>query len=56
MDENDIKTSTKPKSFESRVFKNHPTDAIIGGIIEGRKRGKKNVDYREMAGVINMAY
>lgn len=37
------------------MLKNHPIKAIIGDIIEGRNsKGKRNVGYCEMAGMISI--
>lgn len=55
IDERDIKIEFKPKKSESKILKNHPIDAIIGDIIEGKITRGKNVDYYEMVGMIIMA-
>lgn len=56
LDKTSPKTVIKPKKAESRWLKNHPTNAIIGDITKGRiTRGQKNVNYREMTGMIIMA-
>lgn len=55
IDETNPKTVIKPKKLESRMLKKF-IQAIIRNITHGRKtRGKKNVDYREIVGVIIMA-
>lgn len=50
---NDIKKVAKQRKTESRVKKYHPADVIIRDIIKARRtRGKRHVDYQEMAGMI----
>lgn len=54
-DEGDVQTAIKSKRTESMVIKDHPIDAIIRDITDGRRtRGKRNINYPEMAEMISM--